>query len=80
MKSILLSALLLGSMLAGCASGPQDAVDPQASRGELTFRTGSNIPVRDKPMSKEDKEKQTEESRRALDDLQTIRGGALKTN
>lgn len=81
MKSILLSAVLLGSVLGGCASGPQDAADPQANRGELTFRTGSNIPVRDKtPMTKEEKEKQTEESRRSLQQMQTTGAGNPKIN
>ena len=65
MKSILLSAVLLGSVLGGCASGPQDAADPQANRGELTFRTGSNIPVRsaDAPATDEERERAADQIR-----------------
>ncbi|MEP7100719.1 MAG: hypothetical protein ABI781_09435 [Burkholderiales bacterium] len=83
MKSILLSTMLLGSVLAtGCASVPQDAAQPQAGGSELVYRTGSNIPVRDKtPATKEEKEKQSEESRRTMQQMQSTGAGTpLKTN
>lgn len=84
MKSILLSSTLLASALAaGCASAPQDAAQPHVGGSELVYRTGSNIPVRDKapPMTKEEKEKQSEESRRAMQQMQSTGAGTpLKTN
>jgi len=49
---------------------------------EPVYRTGSNIRVRDKrPMTKEEKEAQAEESRRALQQIQLMQGiEGLKTN
>ena len=58
----------------GCAS-TETAGDQQAERQEAVYRTGSNIRVRDKkPMTKEEKEKQAEESRQMLQDIQTSGG------
>jgi len=80
-----LAAAVLTTVLAtvsGCASteaaGTQQATPPT----ELVYRTGSNIPVRDKtPLTKEEKEKRAEDSRRALQQMQTTGAGApLKTN
>jgi len=80
MKYIALSTLLLGSLLAaGCASQPQDAAQAQASSGEVTYRTGSHIPVRDRtPMTAEEKEKQGEDSRRTLQQMQSTGAGMPK--
>jgi len=80
MKSILLPTVLFGSLLAvGCASAPQDAAQSQTSSSELVYRTGSHIPLRDKtPMTKEEKEKQAEESRRSLQQMQTTGAGNPK--
>jgi len=82
MKSIFLSTTLLASMLAaGCASGPQDAGPAPAGGGELVYRTGSNIPVRDKtPMTAEEKEKRAEESRRTMEQMRSTGAGNPKTN
>jgi hypothetical protein len=82
MKSILFSTMLLGSLLAvGCASGPQDANAAPASSGEVVYRTGSNIPVRDKtPMTAEEQEKRAEESRRTMQQMQTTGIGSPKPN
>jgi hypothetical protein len=82
MKSIFLCTVLLGStLLVGCASGTQDGANPPAGGGELVYRTGSNIPVRDKtPMTAEEKEKRAEESRRTMQQMQTTGAGSPKTN
>jgi hypothetical protein len=64
----------------GCAS-TEAAGTQQAQPTELVYRTGSNIPVRDKtPMTKEEKEKQAEDSRRALQQMQTTGAGNPKIN
>jgi len=75
MKSILLSTALLGSVFAvGCAAGPEDAAKPAG--GEVYYRTGSNIPVRDRtPLTKEQKGRQAEEAQRQLQDMQTTSPG-----
>ena len=76
--SVALTSVLIAS---GCAS--TDATDNKqaAQPAELVYRTGSNIPVRDKtPMTKEEKEKQADESRRAMQQMQTTGAGNPKTN
>lgn len=79
MKPILLSSLLLGSLLAtGCTSGPQNTDQASGDGGELVYRTGSNIPKRDKPMTKEEKEKRTEESQRSMQQMQSTGAGVPK--
>lgn len=79
MKLTLLSTALLGGVLAvGCASVPEDASQSQTS-SELVYRTGSHIPVRDKtPMTKEEKEKQADEARRTMQQMQTTGAGSPK--
>ena len=75
------AALMTVLVAAGCAS--TDATDNKqaAQPAELVYRTGSNIPVRDKtPMTKEEKEKQAEDSRRALQQMQTTGAGNPRTN
>lgn len=78
MKSIPLSAMLLGSLLAvGCTSAPPEASPPQAG-SEPVYRTGSRIPLRDKTtLTKEEKEQQAEELRRSMQQMQTT--GAIST-
>lgn len=67
-------------IVAGCASTDAPVAE-QASATELVYRTGSHIPVHDKtPMTKEEKEKQGEESRRALQQMQTTGAGNPKIN
>jgi len=80
MKFIILSTLLFSGVLAvGCASGPQDATQSQPA-GEVTYRIGSNIPVRDKtPLTKEEKDKQAAESVRALQLMQATGTGTKRT-
>jgi hypothetical protein len=79
MKLILISTALLGGVLSGCASGPQDAADQSQTSSELVYRTGSHIPVRDKtPMTKEEKEKQADEARRTMQQMQTTGAGSPK--
>jgi hypothetical protein len=77
MKSILLSTMLLCGMLAaGCAAGPETDAQRQNGSEELVYRTGSHIPVRDKtPMTKEEKERQADESRRTLQQMQSTGAG-----
>ena len=73
MKFILLFTAIVAS-LAGCASTGAPAT-AQTESSELTYRTGSNIPIRTAtPMTKEEKERQAEESKRSLEAAQ--RGGA----
>jgi hypothetical protein len=77
MKSFIF-AVALAAALAGCASTDAPATE-QTSAPELVYRTGSHIPVRDKtPMTKEEKEKQAEESRRTLQQMQTTGAGNPK--
>jgi len=74
------AALMTVLLASGCAS--TDAGDTQQATQpvELVYRTGSNIAVRDKtPMTKEEKEKQAEASRRALQQMQTTGAGNPKT-
>ena len=55
----------------GCASPDQPANGAAAPAVEREYRTGSNIPVRDaKPFTKEEREKQTDASRAALENSQ----------
>ena len=75
------AALMTVLIASGCAS--TEAADPKqaAPATELVYRTGSNIPVRDKtPMTKEERERQGEESRRALQQMQTTGAGNPRTN
>ena len=68
MKLIVLVAAA-AALLGGCAS--TDApVTEQTPASELVYRTGSNIPVRHAPMTKEEKEQQTQESQKALEGIQ----------
>jgi hypothetical protein len=75
--------LLLGSaLMTGCAA-PADPGKPAETYrpDELVYRTGSRIPIRDKtPMTKEEKQKQTEESQRALQQMQTTGAGNPRIN
>ena len=68
MKFTILVAAAAAS-LCGCA-GPIAPVTDQSAAPELVYRTGSNIPVRRAPMTKEEKQQQAEESQRALDTIQ----------
>ncbi len=65
----------------GCAS-TETAGAQSAERVEPVYRTGSNIRVRDKTlMTKEEKEAQAEDSRRALQQMQQTQGiDGLKLN
>ena len=68
MKFTILVAAAAAS-LCGCA-GPIAPVTDQSAAPELVYRTGSNIPVRRAPMTKEEKEQQAQESQRALEGMQ----------
>ena len=79
MKSIVPPVLLLlsGALLSGCAA-PVDQGKPAESYrpDELVYRTGSRIPIRDAtPMTKEEKEKQAEESQRTLQQMRATGAG-----
>ena len=77
MKSIILIAAAAAS-LGGCASTDAPATN-QSAPSELVYRTGSNIPIRNsKPMTKEEKEQQAEESKRSLEAIQRGGPGATK--
>jgi hypothetical protein len=74
------AALVTVLIVSGCASTDPVSGDA-APREELVFRTGSNIPLRDKtPMTKEEKEKRSEESRRTLQQMQSTGAGRPKTD
>ena len=73
MTSRIPAAVLLFATLAagGCASTDQPTNGAAAPTAELEYRTGSNIPRRDaKPLTKEEREKQAEASRAALENSQ----------
>lgn len=76
---ILAAATATAAALAGCAS-TETAPAAQAQPAELVYRTGSNIPVRSRtPVTQEEKDKQTEDSKRALESMQrTGAGNPLK--
>jgi len=77
MKSFTLAATAAAA-LAGCASTDAPVAE-QTQATELVYRTGSHIPIRDRtPMTKEEKEKQAEESRRALQQMQSTGAGNPK--
>ena len=78
MKSFILAATAVAA-LAGCATSTVAPNAEQTSATDLVYRTGSHIPIRDKtPMTKEEKEKQAEDSRRALQQMQTTGAGNPK--
>ena len=77
MKSIILFTAALAS-LAGCASTDSSSTS-QTAPSELIYRTGSNIPIRTTtPVTKEEKERQAEESKRSLEAIQRGGPGATK--
>jgi len=76
----LTTALLTAS---GCASTETAGTPQAAERPEPVYRTGSNIRLRDKkPMTKEEKERQAEDSSRWLQEMQEMQGlgNPAKTN
>ena len=74
-----MAALTTFLIASGCASTDGTDTKQATQPTELVYRTGSNIPVRDKtPMTKEEKEKQSEDSRRALQQMQTTGAGVPK--
>jgi len=78
MKSFILAATAVAA-LAGCATSTVAPDAEQTPATDLVYRTGSHIPIRDKtPMTKEEKEKQAEDSRRALQQMQTTGAGNPK--
>ncbi|HKX41010.1 MAG TPA: hypothetical protein VJO99_07615 [Burkholderiaceae bacterium] len=63
----------------GCASTEGADTKQTAQPTELIYRTGSNIPIREKtPMTAEEKAKQTEDSQRALQQMQATGAGKPK--
>jgi len=67
MMSRLSAVALVALLLAGCASGEPAQSGSNEPRDEPTYRTGSNIRLRDpKPLSKEEKERQAEEAKRVI--------------
>ena len=77
MKPFTLAAAAAAA-LAGCASTDAPVAE-QTQATELVYRTGSHIPIRDRtPMTKEEKEKQAEDSRRTLQQMQTTGAGNPK--
>jgi len=71
---------VLGALFAvGCAStegAPSEQQQP--ARTELVYRTGSNIPVREKALTPEEKAKQTEDSQRTMQQMQATGAGKPK--
>ena len=82
MNSLLAAAAALTTVLIACGCASADPTTANASpREEPVYRIGSNIPVRDKtPMTKEEKERRAEESRRAMQQMQTTGTGNPRTN
>jgi hypothetical protein len=65
----------------GCASTDAGTTTNAPQGGEPIYRTGSNIPVRDKTaMTKEERERQAAESQRAVQPTQTTGAGNSRTN
>ena len=82
MNSLMAAAAALTTTVliaSGCAStDASNNTSNATSNGELVYRTGSNIPVREKPMTKEEKDARTAESQRALQQMQTTGAGNPK--
>ena len=77
------AALMTALFASGCASTDGAITDNKQAdlKPEPVYRTGSNIPVRDKtPMTKEEKEKLADDSRRAMQQMQTTGIGNPKAN
>jgi len=81
MTSFLAAAAALTTTVliaSGCASTGTATTATNAPQGEPVYRTGSNIPMRDKSaMTKEEQERQAAESQRAS---QPAGSGASRTN
>ena len=78
MKSIILVAAFAAALLGGCATTDAPPAE-QDNATELVYRTGSNIPIRNaKPLTKEEKERQTEQSQRDLERAQKTGGLVFK--
>ena len=71
---------VLGALsAAGCASTDGAASEQQQpARTELVYRTGSNIPVREKALTPEEKAKQAEDSQRTMQQMQATGAGKPK--
>ena len=82
MHSLLAAAAALTTTVliaSGCASAPDDGTTAGQARTELVYRTGSNIPVRERvPLSQEEKDKKAEDSKRMLQQMQTTGAGSSK--
>jgi len=78
MKSIIPVAAVAAVLLGGCATADAPPAE-QNNSTELVYRTGSNIPIRNaKPLTKEEKERQTEQSQRDLERAQRTGGLVFK--
>jgi hypothetical protein len=74
--SVPVAALALAALAAGCAA-PDDPVATAERRGPVEYRTGSNIPVREKaaPLTEEQRQRQVDELRRAQQNQSTATSG-----
>jgi hypothetical protein len=72
-----LVAALVMLFATGCASTNGPEAEQEPARTELVYRTGSNIPVREK-QTPEEKAKQAEEGQRALQQMQSTGAGKPK--
>jgi hypothetical protein len=81
MNSLLITAAALTTVLiaSGCADAPATSTTPVA-REEVIYRTGSNIPVHEKALTKEEKDRQADEARRSLQQIQSTGSGNPKIN
>lgn len=76
MKFIILAVAAAAAALAGCAANSTTTAAEPTPPSELVYRTGSNIPVRNRaPATPEEKERQAEESKRALESMQRTGAG-----
>jgi hypothetical protein len=83
MHSLRIAATALVVLFAsGCADTPEAATAAKRTTyEEPVYRTGSNIPVRDKtPMTEEEKANRAAESQRALEQLQRTGSGNPRNN
>ena len=84
MNSLVAAAAALTTTVliaSGCASTDTTGTTTEAPRGELVYRTGSNIPVREKASTtKEEQDKQSVEAQRVLQQMQTTGAGNPRTN
>jgi hypothetical protein len=83
MHSLRIAATALTVLIvSGCADTPEAAAAPKRTTyEEPVYRTGSNIPMRDKtPMTEEEKASRAAEAQRSLEQVQRTGAGNPRNN